>query len=148
MGLSLWLTNLRGAEVYAQFNNAGVGVDLHVAFSIKYTNGVSSTVFGASNPSGANKHQLEVRIFGDNGQMVVDLERELVWFFRSPEDQTQLELQAGEGLYNCQGPVDALIDLAQGKKVRNSSPADLGARAVEIIAGAYKSTKSGRMERL
>ena len=57
-------------------------VDMHDAYCRKYKNGAIGTVFGASNPFGTSKHQLEVRIFGDEGQMIIDLERELVWLYR------------------------------------------------------------------
>ncbi len=153
LGIGLWLSGLRAQEVYAQMYNASPHIDLHNAFSIRFTNGAVGTIFGASNPMGANKfslnkHQLEIRIFGDNGQLIVDLERELMWWYRSENEQFSLDLKDNEAAYDCIGPVQTIVDLALGKPVQNNSPAELGARVVEVIETAYASATSGRPEHI
>jgi hypothetical protein len=50
------------------------------------------------------------------------------------------------GVYNCDGPPNALIDLALGRDVTNHSPGELGASTVELIEAAYASMNSGRLE--
>ncbi len=144
LGLSLWLSGLRGDEVFARTHQAGSQVDLHDAYSIRYTNGAIGTVFGASYPIGEPKHQLEVRLFGENGHLIVDVEREKGWLYRSADDQKHLELKQGDGAYSCEGPVHAIVDLALGKDTVNRSPAELGARTVEIVEAAYKSARNGK----
>lgn len=147
LGLALWLTGLRGRDVYARmFAASNDGIDLHIALNVTYDNGAIGTIFGASNPTGANKHQLEVRIFGDRGQFVIDLERELVWLFRSPNDEHRLEVKPDEGRYDGSGPTHALIELALGKRASNESPGELGARTVEILDAAYRSVQTGQSE--
>ena len=47
------------------------------------------------------------------------------------------------GLYLCDGPPSTLIDLTVGNGAPNRSPADLGARTVEVISAAYESVSSG-----
>lgn len=144
LGLSLWLTGLRATEVYANSHRAGGLVDLHDAYSLKYENGAVGTVFGASYPIGEPKHQLEVRIFGSRGHMIVDVERERVWLYHSADDQKKLETEADEGAYSCEGPIDALVDLALGREAVNRSPAAVGAGAVEIIEAAYRSAQTAQ----
>jgi predicted dehydrogenase len=151
LGIGLWLSELRAKEVFAHMYHAGPQIDLHHTFSIKFTNNAIGSVFGASNPLGANKfsmnkHQLEVRIFGNEGQLIVDLERELMWWFRSNEQQFALDLKENEAAYDCNGPVETIVDLALGKPVNNHSPAELGARVVEVLEAAYLSAASGRHE--
>lgn len=147
LGLSLWLTDLRGEEVYAR-TYANSSLELHDAYSILYANGAIGAVFGASNPYGAAKHQLEVRIFGDRGQLIVDVEREHVWWFRSEEEQIRLDVQDNEGAYDCRGPVHTIVDLALGKQAVNRSAGELGARVVEIVETAYRSAASGKSEKI
>ena len=50
--------------------------------------------------------------------------------------------------YNCQGPIDALVEAAWGRPSANNSPAELGARTVEILDAAYRSAASGVLERV
>ena len=57
-----------------------------------------------------------------------------------------MPLESDAGLYNCQGPIDALVDAALGRPPANNSPAELGARTVEILEAAYRSAASGVLE--
>jgi hypothetical protein len=67
-----------------------------------------------------------------------------VWRYRGPADDIRIPVAEGDGLYDCRGPVDALIDLAAGRPVVNASPGELGARVVETIDAMYRSDVSGR----
>jgi hypothetical protein len=126
----------------------GAPVDLHDAITIRYDNGAIGTVSGASSHLGAhnNKHQLEVHVVGSEGQFVIDLDRAMVWRYRNPADNIDVPIAPDAGAYNCQGPIDALVDLALGRDARNCSPIELGARTVEILDAAYRSARSGRVE--
>ena len=52
------------------------------------------------------------------------------------------------GLYDCRGPIDAVVDAGLGRSPANNSPAELGARTVEILDAAYRSAASGLLERV
>ena len=149
LGLALWLTGLRGKEVFA-FMSAPLNapVELHDAIVLRYDNGAIGTLSGGSAHMGANgnKHQLEVRAIGSQGQFQIDVDRENVVRFRAPDQQTELPVAAGDGAYSALGPVETLIELALGHEVENCSPLELGARTVEILAAAYKSARSGKSE--
>jgi len=79
---------------------------------------------------------------------MVDLERSVLWRYRSPTDDITIPLDHDAGLYDCRGPVDAVVHAGLGRPYSNNSPADLGARTVEILDAAYRSAKSGRVERV
>ncbi len=149
LGLALWLTGLRGKDVFA-FMSAPLAapVELHDAIALRYDNGAIGTLAGGSGHLGANnnKHQLEVRVIGSEGQFQIDLDREMVWRYRSPHDDRRVAVPPDAGVYNCQGPIDALVDLALGRDVENCSPIELGARTVEILDAAYRSARTGRVE--
>ncbi|MDH3753230.1 MAG: Gfo/Idh/MocA family oxidoreductase [Acidimicrobiia bacterium] len=155
MGLVLSLTGDRASQVFALMNNVGARVDLHDAISIRYESGATGTLSGASCPSAANaidvadepwpRHQLQARIYGSEGQLIVDLERDFLWHYREDGVDTKVELPEHAGLYLCDGPPNALIDLTLGRDVPNRSPADLGAKTVEVIHTAFESVRAGAL---
>lgn len=148
LGLALWFTGLRGAEVFAFTSSAlDAPVELHDAISVRFAGGAIGTVAGGSCHTGAgdNKHQLEVRAIGAEGQIHLDVERERAWLWR-PDVDVNLPVEPEDGRYDCVGPIDTLVDLAMGRDVPNCSPGELGARTVEILDAVYRSAASGRSE--
>ena len=149
LGLALWLTGLRGLDVFA-FMSAPLDapVELHDAFAVRYEGGAIGTISGTASHQGYadDKHRLAVRVIGSRGQLDVDLGRELVYWYSKSGDEKRLQLDEHAGVYDCVGPIDALVDLALGRDVRNCSPGDVGARTVEILSAAYRSERSGRAE--
>lgn len=149
LGLALWLTGLRGKEVFALMSAPlAAPVELHDAIVLRYDNGAIGTLAGGSAHTGANnnKHQVEVRAIGSEGQFQIDLDREFIWRFRVPGEDVRLSFEPNAGLYDCIGPIDALVELALGRSVENCSPIELGARTVEILNAAYRSARSGLLE--
>jgi predicted dehydrogenase len=151
LGVSLWLTDLRGQDIFA-FMSAPLGaqVELHDAVSIRYTNGAIGTMSGASSHLGGagNRHAVEVRVVGSTGMFHLDLRDNILWRYRNPQDDVRVPLEADAGLYDCRGPIDALVAAGAGRPFDNNSPAELGARTVEILEAAYRSAKSGSQERV
>ena len=158
MGLAMWLTGGRAQEVFAFMNNRGARVDLHDAISMRYASGATGSISGASCPGPANaiddpdepwpRHQLQVRLYGSEGQLIADLERDFLWLYRNDGLDLKVDLPRHAGLYTCDGPPGTLVDLAQGRDVPNRSPADLGARTVEVVAAAELSAQSGSVVRV
>jgi predicted dehydrogenase len=150
LGLSLWLTGLRASDAFALMSSRlGAPVEFHDAIAVRYAGGAIGTVAGGSTHLGAggNKHQLEVRAIGSEGQLLIDVEREAAWLWRDGGAvDLRLELEENAGAYDCDGPPNALIDLALGKAVVNESPGELAARTVELLGAAYRSARSGALE--
>ncbi len=149
LGLALWLApELRGRDVFA-FMSAPLDapVELHDAIAVRFTNDGIGTIGGGSEHSGPDneRHKVDIRMIGSRGNFHIDLEREIVWRYRGADDNVTLPVQPGDGIYDCIGPVDQLVELGLGQG-RNESPAELGARTVEIIDAAYRSAQSGRVE--
>ena len=148
LGLALWLTGLRGKEVFALMSAPlSAPVELHDAIVLRFDNGAIGTVSGGSAHAGADgsKHHLEVRAIGSEGQVLIDVAREAVWLFNREHGDRKLPIPEDAGRYDCVGPVDALVDRALGRSIENCSPLELGARTVEILDAAYRSAASGRM---
>lgn len=148
LGMALWLTGLRGEQVFAFLSTAlDAPVELHDAIAVRYRGGAVGTLSGASSHTdiGASENELDIRVIGSEGQFAVDIDAGLVWLGRG-DGVTKLDLGHEAGLYDCDGPPHALVDLAAGRPVENCSPGELAARTVEILAAAYRSASSGRGE--
>lgn len=147
--IALALTGLRGEEVFALMSSPlGARVDLHDAFVVRFVGGAIGSVAGGSchRGSGGNKHQMEIRAIGSEGQFHLDLERELAWLYRANGDEVRLPVGEGDGRYDCDGPPGELVDLALGRKGSSRAPGELGARTVEILDAAYRSERSRAIE--
>jgi predicted dehydrogenase len=144
LALFLWLRDSFPSEVTAVLDNASAPVDLFDALLLRLPNGGTGVASGASTRTGgAPREQIEIRIFGTDGHFVLDLEREELAAYSEATGKVTVELAPGDGLYECSGPPNALIDLARGVQVENRSPASVGASVVEIIAAAAASAQSG-----
>lgn len=154
LGIALWLTGDPGQKVFALMNSLGRKVDLHDAISIQYESGAIGILSGASCPAQANaieepdapwpRHQVLISIYGSEDQVVMDLERDFLWFFREGGIDKQIQLPPHAGVYACDDPPNRLVELTLGRDVGNFSPADLGARVTEILYAAYQSNRLGQ----
>ena len=149
LGLLLHVTGLRGASVFALTSAPHEApVELHDAAVVRFDGGAIGTLAGGSAFTGAgdNKHQLEIRAIGSEGQLLLDVERERAWLWRTDGVEVDPRLEPEAGRYDCDGPPAALVDLALGKRVVNRSPGEMAARTVEILDALYRSAASGRLE--
>lgn len=149
LGLGLWLSGCRASEVFAfGWTPPDATVEFHDAISARFSNGAVATIAGASNHLGTHggRHQLEVRIVGSRGQLELDMGRDTIraWGLDGPLDVATVAPDAG--LYECTGPVDALVLTGLGRPVVDRAPAELGARTTELLDAAYRSMRSGTVE--
>jgi hypothetical protein len=123
-------------------------VELHDAVTLRFTNGAIGTMGGASSHLGGadNRHALELRAVGDRGMLHMELRDNILWRYRAEGDEIRVPLDDDAGGYDCIGPIDAAVDAALGRSPANNSPAELGARTVEILDAAYRSADSGALE--
>jgi predicted dehydrogenase len=151
LGVALWVTDLRGQDVFALMSAPlDAKVELHDAVALRFTNGAIGTMGGGSSHLGGagNRHAVEVRAIGSRGQFQLDLRDNILWRYRGAGDDVRVPLENDAGLYDCRGPIDAVVDAALGRNPANNSPAELGARTVEILDAAYRSARSGVLERV
>ncbi|MQA80014.1 MAG: hypothetical protein GEV10_16280 [Streptosporangiales bacterium] len=149
LGLALHLVPERVSAAYALTSAPlGAPVELHDAVSLRFEGGGIGTLAGGSSHAGAggDKHALEVRAIGSEGQLHVDVEREIAWLYRPDGVDVRVPLERDSGRYPSSGPADALVDVASGRTERNRAPGELGARTVEALDLVYRSSRSGRLE--
>ena len=89
----------------------------------------------------APENELDIRVVASHGQLSVDIARGRCWIGR-PDDDWTLDLGPPGGIYDCDGPPNALVDLALDRPVQNCSPGELGARTVEVLYAVYRSARN------
>ena len=140
--LMFWLTGLRAQAVTCRMTAPNVQVDLYNAATVTFTNGALGTVSGAATlPDGA-KFQVDIRIFGDEGVLLVDVERERVELRRHDGRNESIAIPVNAGDYECDTPPQRFIELIQGHGV-NDSPGEVAARSVELIDAMFRSAVAG-----
>src|SRR5205823_13835687 len=110
-GMLFWLTGLRARQVYAQMSAPGARVDLYDALSVGFEGGAIGTVSGAGSVPEGNPFQVDLRIFGSEGMLLLDVERERMELRRHDARDAALFPESGTGAYSCEGPPANFIDL-------------------------------------
>jgi predicted dehydrogenase len=145
LGLALKLVPERVASAFALTGSPlDTPVELHDAVAMTFDGGGVGVLSGGSSHVGAwgNKHELEVRAIGSEGQFIIDVHRELAWVFRPDGTDERLHLQHDDGAYQVGGPADALVEVGLGHLEANCAPGELGARTVEALDLVYRSART------
>jgi predicted dehydrogenase len=145
-GLALYLSRLEASTVYAQMWNGPVGVDVHDAMVVTFENGAIGAINGASSHESKPNVEWEVGIFGSRGQLQLDSVTADVHLGSFDGNVYRAALPPDAGKYDPTGPLNTLIDVAQGGAGGDESPARLGAQTVELVEASYRSVVSGRAE--
>jgi predicted dehydrogenase len=141
-GLMLWLTGLRAQEVACRMTRPHAQVDLYNAAQITFTSGALGAISGAATLPDGSKFQVDVRIFGSEGVLLVDVERERVELRRHDGRLLELKIPINAGAYDCDTPPSRFVDLIQGRGA-NDSPGEVAARSVELIDAMFRSNAEG-----
>lgn len=149
-GMLCWLTGLVPEAVHAFMAAPGAKVDLYDAISVRFSNGAIGTVSGAGTvpPSGMAGFQVDLRIFGSEGLLMLDCERTRLDLRRHDGTCEALDLAPDAGAYTCDGPPANFVELVLGKTTVNHSPGEAAMRSVLLVDAAYRSAASGRVERV
>ena len=148
LGLLFRVADLAPAEVFAVTGQSPAGVDYYDAAAVRFANGATGSLSGAATLPKGRPVQIDLRIFGSEGMLVLDIERERLALHRRDRADTVVPLKPGDGAYTCDGPLRVLVDLCRGRPALNGAPGLVGQRAVEVLDALYRSAASGRMERV
>lgn len=141
--LLFWLTGLRAASVAGRVITAGAPVDLFDAGVIRFENGALGSLSGAATLADGDKYQVDIRLFGTEGVLMIDVERERVSLSRYDGRREEVRIAADEGDYECLVPPARFIDLITGASVENNSDVTVAARSVELIDALLRSSAAG-----
>ena len=149
-GLLSLLTGLMPEAVHAFMAAPGARVDVYDAISVRFAGGAIGTVSGAGTvpPTGAASYQVDLRLFGSEGMLLLDCERARLELRRHDGTSDRLDLAADAGAYSCDGPPANFVELILGKTDVNHSPGEAAMRSVLLLDAAYRSALSGQVERV
>jgi predicted dehydrogenase len=147
-GMLFWLTGLVPQSVYALMARGPARVDLYDALSVRFEGGAIGTVSGAGTvpPTGTAQYQVDLRLFGTEGLLMLDCERARLDLRRFDGRHEQMDLAANAGAYSCEGPPQNFVDLILGKTQTNYAPGEAAMRSVLLLDAAYRSAASGQVE--
>jgi predicted dehydrogenase len=148
LGLLFRITELAPTEVFAITCPSRAGVDAYDAAVIRFENGAQGSLSGAATVPKPWGFQLDLRLFGTQGMLLLDIERVRLIVRRHDRADTVAVLAADAGAYSATPVIDAFVRLCAGETLENDSPGLIGQRAVEALDALYRSATSGRFERV
>jgi hypothetical protein len=86
---------------------------------------------------------LRLLIGGSEGMMTIEVDRDRAELKRHDGAHHAYNVEPGSWTYRCDGPVNALVDLALGRGV-NKSPGEIGAATVSVMEAMLRSDKNQR----
>ncbi len=146
LGLLFLLSGLEPETVFGITGVSSTGADLFNAIVCRFRNGATGTIGGAATMPAGSPYQVDVRLYGSKGMLLVDVERPRMEVRCHDGTVHRAELAHPPGGYSCVAPMRRFVDLIQGKPVDNRSSAKIGASAVAVIDAALRSARSGVVE--
>lgn len=142
MGLLYWLTDLRAETMHAVTATTEQSVDLHDAAIATFDNGATGVFSGSCGIPDGHGFEVDIRVYGEHGSVSLDIENETLVLKLPGGVREEAVVPKGAWFYSCEGPAKALIDKALGHNV-NTSPGEVGARAVETLHALMQSAREG-----
>jgi predicted dehydrogenase len=150
LGVMFALADVQPDAVVAQMGRSPSGADYYDAIIATFTNGATASISGSATipkATGAQHdrskgYQIDIRIFGTEGMLLLDIERERLEIRRDDGHNTVIPMQPGDGDYPASAPWQTFIDLVLGRTDDNPMDAALGAKVVELLEGAYRSAEN------
>ena len=142
-----FVTDLEPESVHAAVHRSKTGVDDHDAAVLRFEGGAIGTLSGAA---GLPKHgapQLDLRIYGEDGMLVLDVEegRERLSLQRHDGSGDERRMGRGEGFgsYTTREAVDRFIAICRGEAARNCGDHLVGLRTVQVLEALCSSAHAG-----
>ena len=146
LGLLFRVADLKPEGVYAMTGKSPASVDYYDSAVVSFAGGISGVLSGAATLPKGRPVQIDLRIFGSEGMLLLDIERERLELRRRDGKDEVVALEPGDGAYSCDAPLHVLVDLCLDRKTDNSAPGIVGQRAVEVLDAMYRSADSGCIE--
>jgi predicted dehydrogenase len=148
LGLLFRVADLAPQQVFATCVRSKAGVDYHLAATVCFTNGATAAVSGTGAVPKHCGYQLDLRLFGSDGMLLLDVERERLEVRRRDQRDTVVPVTPGDGAYTCTEPLERLVQHCRGTARLNEAPGEVGLRAVLVLDALYRSLASGRPEQV
>lgn len=146
IGMLSWLTGLVPQQVFAMMATAESRVEMYDAITVRFEGGAVGTVSGAGTVPDGQTYQVDIKVFGSEGMLLLDCERARLALHRHDTQDVVLDLAPDAGAYSCEGPPNNFVDLILGKTTTNFAPGEAAMRSVMLLDAAYRSAVSGKVE--
>ena len=146
LGLLFRVAELKPEAVFAVTGKSPANVDYYDAAVVRFEGDATAALSGAATLPKGRPVQIDIRIFGTEGMLLLDIERERLELRRRDGKDEVVPLKPGDGAYQCDAPLRVLVDLCLGREPLNPASGIVGQRAVEVLDALYRSAESGRME--
>ncbi len=140
IALTLWLAGLNATAVGARTGPKGAA-DLFDAAWVSFDGGAIGSVSGAGGLPEGQRALLGLQLVGSEGALDLAVHRDHIAIHRHDGTSTGFAFAPGDLVYRCDGPVHALVDLAQGRG-ENLSPGAVGAATVAVIEAIQRSARA------
>lgn len=139
IALALWLTGLVPKSISARTFATG-SVDLCGAATLLCEKGETVSLSGAAGMPEGERALLRLFVTGSGGLLEAEFDRDRCELRRHDGRGHATPVAPGQWAYHCEGPVHALVDLAQGAG-ENRSPGEIGAVATSVISAMLRSAR-------
>lgn len=148
LGAVFYLTRLSPETVFARLGKSAIGTDIHDALTVSFAGGATGAISGSATVPPGAKFQLDIRVFGTEGQLLLDIERERVELTRNDGVTESVPVAPGAGVYTCVRPVNAFVDICLDRPVENAGDGDVGQSAVEVVDAMLRSDATESVVRI
>src|SRR5579863_1963146 len=119
LGLMFRIADLEPKAVFAAAGKSPAGVDYYDAAVVRLANGATAAVSGSATAPKHRGFQIDLRIFGSAGMLLLDIERERLEVRRRDGRDTVVDMPPGSGAYECEKPLNTLVDICLARPVEN-----------------------------
>lgn len=146
LGLLFRLLDRAPEEVAAMRTTSRTGVDLCDAAILRLAGGVTVSLSGAALLPKHATRQLDLRIFGTEGALMLDMERARMELRRFDGADVVLDLGPGAGAYDTAEALRRFVAMCAGGPPVPEADGNVGMRCVEVLDAMYRAFRSGRIE--
>lgn len=148
LGLLFETISLEPEQVTAWAAPSATGADLSICVSCRFAGGVTGSISGCGTMPPGSPFQVEMRIFGAEGMLLLDIERPRLEVRRFDGRNHVFPTTLTPGEYPQEEPVKVFVDLIRGTGVRNRSEARVGALSVAVIEAALDAAATGTTQEI
>lgn len=146
LGLLFRLLDLPPLAVAAMRTTSPTGVDLCDAAILRLGDGVQVSLSGAALLPKHATRQLDLRVFGTEGALLLDMERPRLEIRRVDGDDQTFDLPASAGAYDTSEAVRRFVAMCGGGPSVTEADGTIGLRSVEVLDAMYRAFASGQTE--
>jgi len=132
--------------------DAGDGrCDLYNAASVRCREGATMALSGAATLPAGDPFQVDIRLFGAEGALFLDIERDRLVLRRHDGAHRQFAMPGLAGAYHCEAPVHRFCELCLGRTDDNPASVALavtGARVIDALHKAHATNAPVTIEEL